>query len=171
MGSLLDGSNILLAVVAILLFAVALRMGEGRHRRGLKLGFEHLVVNLPRVFFALLAAGFLGEILPKDIIASWLGHESGWKGIVVATFVGLLMPGGPIIAFPIVVALGKAGAGFPALVTFLTSWSLLGLQRVFAYELSMMGPKFVVNRMTAALILTPLSGAAAWLAQTLIGLP
>jgi uncharacterized membrane protein YraQ (UPF0718 family) len=171
MGRFLDSSNIVIGAVAVLLFAVALRMGEGRHKRGLRLGFEHLVVNLPRVFFALLAAGFLGEILPKDIIASWLGHESGWKGIMIATAVGLVMPGGPIIAFPIVVALGKAGAGFPALVTFLTSWSLLGLQRVFAYELSMMGPKFVLNRMAAAFILTPLSGAAAWLAQTLIGLP
>jgi uncharacterized membrane protein YraQ (UPF0718 family) len=164
-------SNIVIACVAVLLFVIAWRQGGGGHIKGLRLGFEHIVVNMPRIFFALLAAGFIGELLPKDIIASWLGHESGLKGIMVATVVGLFMPGGPIIAFPVVVALAKSGAGFPSLVTFLTSWSLLGLQRVFAYELSMMGPRFVINRMAAALVLTPLSGLAAWLVQWLIGLP
>ena len=113
----------------------------------------------------------IGELLPKDLIASWLGHGSGLKGIMIATAVGLVMPGGPIIAFPVVVALAKSGAGFPALVTFLTSWSLLGLQRVFAYELTMMGPRFVMNRMAAASILTPLSGLAAWFCQWLFGVP
>jgi uncharacterized membrane protein YraQ (UPF0718 family) len=164
-------SNLVVAGVAVLLLVIAWRQGGGAHIRGLRLGFEHIVVNMPRIFFALLAAGFIGELLPKDVIASWLGHESGVKGIMVATVVGLFMPGGPIIAFPVVVALAKSGAGFPSLVTFLTSWSLLGLQRVFAYELSMMGPRFVINRMAAALVLTPLSGLAAWAMQWLIGLP
>jgi hypothetical protein len=77
------------------------------------------------------------------------------------------MPGGPIIAFPIVVALAKAGAGFPALVTFLTAWSILGLQRVFAFELPMMGPKFVLNRLMVAFVLVPLSGGLAYLVDLL----
>jgi uncharacterized membrane protein YraQ (UPF0718 family) len=166
-----DSSNIFIAVVAVILLAVAWSKGDGTHVKGLKLAFEHIVVNMPRVFFALLAAGFIGEVLPKELIASWLGHKSGLTGILVATAVGMIMPGGPIIAFPIVVALAKSGAGFPALVTFLTSWSLLGLQRVFAFEMPMMGSRFVMNRMIGALILTPLTGLAAWATQALFGLP
>jgi uncharacterized membrane protein YraQ (UPF0718 family) len=167
----MDSSNIVIALVAVVLFLIAWRKGDGAQIRGLRLAFDHIVVNMPRVFFALLAAGFIGEILPKDVIASWLGHESGVTGILIATAVGMIMPGGPIIAFPIVVALAKSGAGFPALVTFLTSWSLLGLQRVFAFELPMMGTRFVMNRMAAALILTPLTGLAAWLTQLLLRMP
>ena len=167
----MDSSNIFIAVVAAVLLFVAWRKGDGTHIKGLKLAYEHTIVNLPRVFFALLGAGFISEILPKDIIASWLGHGSGLTGIMIATAVGMIMPGGPIIAFPIVVALAKTGAGFPALVTFLTSWSLLGIQRVFAFELSMMGSRFVLNRMAAALILTPLTGIAAWGMQWLLGVP
>jgi uncharacterized membrane protein YraQ (UPF0718 family) len=166
-----DSANIFIAIVAAILFVVAWRKGDSAHIKGLKLAFEHIVVNMPRVFFALLSAGFIGEVLPRDIIASWLGHESGITGIMIATAIGFLMPGGPIIAFPIVVALAKTGAGFPALVTFLTSWSLLGLQRIFAFELPMMGHRFVANRMAAALILTPLTGFAAWLTQMLMGMP
>jgi uncharacterized membrane protein YraQ (UPF0718 family) len=167
----MDSSNIFIAGVAAILFVVAWRKGGGAHVKGLRLAFEHIVVNMPRVFFALLSAGFIGEILPKDVIGSWLGHESGLAGIATATIVGMIMPGGPIIAFPIVVALAKSGAGFPALVTFLTSWSLLGLQRVFAFELPMMGHRFVINRMVAALVLTPLTGVAAWLTQMLLRMP
>jgi uncharacterized membrane protein YraQ (UPF0718 family) len=159
----MDGSNLTMLVLVAVLFAVAWKVGGGTHTRGLRLGFEHLVVNLPRVFCALLTAGFVGEILPRDIIASWLGHESGLVGIATATLIGSIMPGGPIIAFPIVVALAKAGAAFPALVTFLTAWSILGLQRVFAYELPMMGPAFVLNRLLVAAVLVPISGAIAYL--------
>jgi uncharacterized membrane protein YraQ (UPF0718 family) len=167
----MDSSNIVIALVAVVLFLIAWRKGDGAQIRGLRLAFDHIVVNMPRVFFALLSAGFIGEILPKDVIAQWLGHESGVTGIFTATAVGFLMPGGPIIAFPIVVALAKTGAGFPALVTFLTSWSLLGLQRIFAFELPMLGARFVVTRMAAALVLTPLTGFAAWLMQILMGMP
>jgi uncharacterized membrane protein YraQ (UPF0718 family) len=163
----MDGSSIAFAVLLAVLFAVAWRSGGGKHVKGIRFGFEHLVVNLPRVFCALLTAGFIGEILPRDVIASWLGHESGVLGIAVAAAVGAVMPGGPIIAFPIVVALAKAGAGFPALVTFLTSWSILGLQRVFAFELPMMGPKFVMNRLMVAFVLVPLSGGLAYLVDLL----
>jgi uncharacterized membrane protein YraQ (UPF0718 family) len=159
----MDGSTIAMAVLLVALFGVAWKVGEGNHLRGLRLGFDHLVVNLPRVFCALLTAGFIGEILPRDVIASWLGHEAGVTGIAIAAAVGAIMPGGPIIAFPIVVALAKAGAAFPALVTFLTAWSILGLQRVFAFELPMMGPKFVLNRLAVAFILVPISGGLAYL--------
>lgn len=163
----MDGSNLTMAALVVVLFAVAWKVGDGKHVKGIRFGFEHLVVNLPRVFCALLTAGFVGEILPRDIIASWLGHESGILGIAVAAAVGAVMPGGPIIAFPIVVALAKAGAGFPALVTFLTAWSILGLQRVFAFELPMMGPKFVVNRLMVACVLVPISGGLAYLVDLL----
>jgi len=167
----MDSSNIFIAIVAALLLFVAWRKGDGTARKGLRLAYEHTIVNMPRVFCALLGAGFISEILPKDIIASWLGTGSELTGIMIATAVGLIMPGGPIIAFPIVVALAKTGAGFPALVTFLTSWSLLGLQRVFTFELTMMGSRFVMNRMAAAVVLTPLTGIAAWGMQWLLGLP
>ena len=167
----MDSSNIFIAVVAVVLLLIAWRKGNGTVAKGLRLAYEHTVVNMPRVFFALLGAGFISEILPKDIIGSWLGHNSGLTGIMLASVVGLIMPGGPIIAFPIVVALAKTGAGFPALVTFLTSWSLLGLQRVFTFELTMMGSRFVINRMIGAFILTPLTGITAWGMQWLLGVP
>lgn len=156
-------SIVLLGVMAAVLFVIAWRMPGRKHIEGLREGWQMAVINLPRVILALLSAGFLSHLLPHEIIAEWVGHEAGLKGIVIATVLGAIMPGGPLIAFPIVVLLMKAGAGMPALVTFLTSWSVLGIQRIIGFELPMMGSKFVVNRVAIGIFLPPASGGLVYL--------
>ena len=157
------GSVILLAVLGVVLFVIAWRMPGETHIEGLREGWQMAMVNLPRVILALLTAGFLSHLMPQEIIAEWVGHESGLKGIVIATVLGTIMPGGPLIAFPLVILLIKAGAGMPALVTFLTAWSVLGVQRIIGFELPMMGGKFVANRVAIAVLLPPLSGGLVYL--------
>lgn len=157
------GSIILLAAMGAVLFVIAWRMPGRKHIEGLREGWNMAVVNVPRVILALLTAGFLSHLLPHDIIAEWVGHDAGLKGIAVATVLGTIMPGGPLIAFPIVVLLIKAGAGMPALVTFLTAWSVLGIQRIIGFELPMMGSKFVINRVAIGVFLPPLSGGIVYL--------
>jgi uncharacterized membrane protein YraQ (UPF0718 family) len=161
------GSILLLAAVGLVLLVVAWRMPGKKHIEGLREGWQMAMINLPRVILALLAAGFLGHLMPGEIIAAWVGHESGLKGIAIATALGTIMPGGPLIAFPIVIILIKAGAGMPALVTFLTAWSVLGLQRIIGFELPMMGSKFVINRVAIAIFLPPLSGGMVYLLDSL----
>lgn len=157
------GSIILLAAMGAVLFVIAWRMPGRKHIEGLREGWNMAVVNVPRVILALLTAGFLSHLLPHDVIAEWVGHDAGLKGIAVATVLGTIMPGGPLIAFPIVVLLIKAGAGMPALVTFLTAWSVLGIQRIIGFELPMMGSKFVINRVAIGVFLPPLSGGIVYL--------
>jgi uncharacterized membrane protein YraQ (UPF0718 family) len=156
-------SLLLIGAMAVVLFVIAWRMPGRKHIEGLREGWQMAMINLPRVILALLAAGFLSHVMPHEIIAEWVGHESGLKGIAIATVLGTIMPGGPLIAFPIVVLLSKAGAGMPALVTFLTSWSVLGIQRIIGFELPMMGSKFVINRVAIGIFLPPLSGGLVYL--------
>jgi uncharacterized membrane protein YraQ (UPF0718 family) len=154
---------ILLGAMGAVLFVIAWRLPGRKHIEGLREGWQMAMINLPRVILALLAAGFLSYLMPHEIIAEWLGHESGLKGIAIATVLGAVMPGGPLIAFPIVVILTKAGAGMPALVAFLTSWSVLGIQRIIGFELPMMGSKFVINRLAIGIFLPALSGGLVYL--------
>ena len=161
-------SILLLAAMGLVLFVIAYRMPGRKHIEGLREGWHMAVVNLPRVILALLSAGFLSHLMPHEVIAEWLGHESGLKGIAIATLLGMVMPGGPLIAFPIVVILTKAGAGMPALVTFLTSWSVLGIQRIIGFELPMMGSKFVINRVAIGIFLPPISGGLVYLLHFVI---
>lgn len=157
-------SLLLLAVMAAVLFVIAWRMPGRKHVEGLREGGQLAMVNLPRVVLALLTAGFLSHLLPHEVIAEWVGHEAGFTGLLIATVLGAIMPGGPLIAFPVVVLLSKAGAGMPALVTFLTSWSVLGIQRIIGFELPMMGSKFVINRVAIGMFLPIISG---WLVYLL----
>lgn len=162
------GSILLLAGMGLVLFVIAYRMPGKKHLEGLREGWHMAMINLPRVILALLSAGFLSHLMPHEVIAEWLGHEAGLKGIAIATLLGMVMPGGPLIAFPIVVILTKAGAGMPALVTFLTSWSVLGIQRIIGFELPMMGSKFVINRVAIGIFLPPISGGLVYLLHFVI---
>lgn len=152
------GSLIFMAAMVVVLLFIAWRSPRKLLKPGFRASYELIMQNLPRVALALLAAGFLGQILPQDTISHLLGGESGMRGILIAWAIGGFTPGGPIITFPVIVALSKAGAGLPALVTFLTAWSVLGFQRIVMFEWPMMGRRFVINRLIAASCLPPISG-------------
>jgi uncharacterized membrane protein YraQ (UPF0718 family) len=166
-----DISLVIIWTLVAVLAVLAWRRGEGRLQRGLRRGFEMFLVNGPRVVVALLAAGFLSYFLPKDLIAEWLGHESGWQGILIGSVVGPFFPGGPLVIFPVLVALLKAGAGLPSVFAFLTSASVWGVHRIIMFEIPMMGPRFAAARMIASLALPPLSGFMAIIVIRLLGAP
>lgn len=124
---------------------------------------------VPRMLIGIVAASFLAEILPKDVVAAWAGAESGWHGILLATVLGALAPTGPMVLFPVAVALMEVGVGLPQIVAFLTSWGMLAVHRTLVWELPVMGIRFAAIQLAVSLPLVPacafLSG---WLAD-LIG--
>ncbi len=119
---------------------------------------RELAIRLP---LALLAASFLSQILPRNIVGGAIGPDSGVLGLVLATAVGSILPGGPFVAFPLAVSFYDAGAGLPQLVALLTSWSTLGVIRIVAFEWPMLGPRFVALRVGVTLLLPVLAGAIA----------
>jgi uncharacterized membrane protein YraQ (UPF0718 family) len=94
-----------------------------------------------RLAAAFLMAGFVEVLVPKDLINRWVGERSGLKGIVIATLAGMVTPGGPLICFPLIAALSKLGADYGPLVAYLSSWELIGIQRIVIWEIPFMGMK------------------------------
>jgi uncharacterized membrane protein YraQ (UPF0718 family) len=82
--------------------------------------------------------------------------------LVLATVVGLLLPGGPYVVFPLIAVLYQAGAGIGAAVALVTSWAMLALISV-SFELPFMGWRFTAVRWGLGLIFPILAGAAAQL--------
>ena len=107
---------------------------------------------------ALVAAGFLGALIPEDRVVALVGGGSGLRGILIASLIGSILPGGPMVTFPIVVVLFDAGAGMPQMVALLTSWSVLALHRVLAFEIPLVGVAFSLRRLAASLLLPPIAG-------------
>ena len=133
-------------------------------------GDVRLIMRIvPLIGAGFLIGGFSQILMPSDLVGRWLGAESGLRGIAIATVAGIFTPGGPIISFPLVVALAAAGADIGALVAYITSWSVLGLTRIIMWELPFMGADFTATRFAASLVLPFIAGTIARQLQMRIG--
>ncbi len=120
-----------------------------------------LLSILPKVLAGVLLAGLLTVLLPQDKVARWMGARSGLRGLVLAGLAGALLPGGPMMAFPLTVALGVAGADIGTATAFIAGWSLLNLNRTLVWEMSFFPHDFVYLRYGLSLLVPVLLGLAA----------
>lgn len=120
--------------------------------------FKQVMLRMPPMLFAL---GMLAKLLPEGFIAAQLGANAGLQGIFLGTLFGALLPGGPIVTFPVIVILMEDGAAGGPLIALLTAWSLVGLHRVMSFEFPLMGARFVAIRLIASSLLPALAGLLA----------
>lgn len=150
------------AVIAALAGAVTWHLkGPGVVEQAVGDDLELLVFLLPRMLGGMLLAGLVQVVLPPEVVAKWVGEKSGLRGLVIASVVGALTPGGPMTSFPIVVAFYMSGADRGALIAYLTSWSLLGFQRFLVWELPLLGPDVALFRLLGVFWMPVLAGLIA----------
>jgi hypothetical protein len=122
---------------------------------------------VPRLIVGVVAAGFVAEVLPQNVVVSWLGPQSGIIGLTIATAAGALTPGGPMVGFAIAATGLKSGAGAPQIVAYVAAWSLFAMERTLMWELPVMSGRAVWVRIAVSL---PLPFLAALIAM-LVGKP
>lgn len=154
----------LCAAVAVL----ALR-GEAALWRALAGALDLAIFIVPVLGAGLLLAATMRQLLPEGALSRWLGAESGLRGLLLASVVGIVTPGGPIAAFPLVLAVLAAGAGPAQMVALISAWSVLGLHRVLVWEMPIMGRRFVLLRPAGGGLLPMLAGLLA--EALLLGFP
>ncbi|MBB44295.1 MAG: hypothetical protein CMM44_11115 [Rhodospirillaceae bacterium] len=152
---------ILMWVGVFLLLWLAWRKHDGTLKKGTSVGWGYFLMMTPRLCCALTIAVFAAELLPGETISKWLGSESGFQGIIIASFAGLLIPAGGVIAFPMALAMYKIGVGIPQLVAFLTTWEIFAIHRILAWEIPFLGYRFVTLRIASSFFLPPLAGVFA----------
>ena len=164
----MDAISIGMWILALGMGGIAFSRPGRLHVQGIKIAGDNLLVMVPRITMAILVSGFFSVIIPTELVADWLGKDSGMKGILIGFVVGGLTPGGPIICFPIIAIIFKAGAGIGPLIAFMTSWSVFALHRLFAFELPMMGMRFATVRMLSSIILPFIAAASALILENYI---
>jgi uncharacterized membrane protein YraQ (UPF0718 family) len=152
--------TIIMAVLAILLFSLGYSKGGGEHIQGMKAAWKMTIQILPLLFCAFIVAGMIQTLIPREIIASWVGEESGLRGILIGTISGGLTPGGPYVSLPIVAGLLKAGAGTGTMVAYITSWSLWAVARL-PMDIGILGWKFTFARLACTFFFPPIAGLIA----------
>ena len=155
------GTAEVLWAIAAVVGAIAWSRGGGRHLKGFEFALGQFLVVFPRLILALITAGFVSTLVPAELVATWLGGDSGLRGLLIATAIGAVMPGGPVIVYPVAVALSASGAGVPQLVAFLTAWSIFAVHRVVLYELSLVGWRFTALRFASSGLLPIVAGLLA----------
>jgi uncharacterized membrane protein YraQ (UPF0718 family) len=151
--------------VAALLVVLVRRRRPGEAAASLESARSMILVGGPMIILGVLMAGAISALLPHELIQSWIGPGSGWRGLLVACAAGILIPGEPVLALPFLAGLERSGAAIGVIVALLCSWTLLGLSRL-PVELGVLGPRLTLVRMAAALPVPVLAGA---LAQSLAG--
>jgi uncharacterized membrane protein YraQ (UPF0718 family) len=154
-----------LLVLMILLFILAAIAVQQRQDAGpiAQRFIEQFAMLVPRMLFALIAAGFIAKLIPKVAIASLLGEDAGLLALPVAVAAGLIVPAGPVIAFAIAAVFAKSGASVPALIAFITSWSIFAAHRILIYEIPMLGASFLRMRILSTMAVPFMAGAIAFI--------
>jgi len=152
----------LLLGMALVLFLVAHRRGDGTHRRGLITARTMFRNVLPMLVLAFTIAGLLRTVIPTEFISAWLGDEAGWKGFFIGPAIGMLIQGGPFAFFPFFEAVFKDSVGIGTAIAMITGWGMLNIG-FLPFEFAFLGPKFVGLKLLSCVAVPPLSGLIAHL--------
>jgi uncharacterized membrane protein YraQ (UPF0718 family) len=121
---------------------------------------------LPKVAAGCLIGALVRLLVPRELIVRWVGEGSGLKGLLIASAVGAVFPGGPFTIFPLAGAFMLIGADKGAAVAFVTGWLLLGINRAIIWEMPFFGADIVALRMAVSLAIPVLAGIfARWADQ------
>jgi len=155
------GSLAFLAFLCIMLLGITLARQPKQVPKAFRVVRSQLLVFGLRLPLALLSAAFISILVPPDAVVPYVGPDSGFRGILAAVVFGAIIPGGPILTFPLALVIWRSGAGEAQMVALLGSWSIFAMHRVVSYELPLLGGRFVALRLTSAGLLPILSGVLA----------
>jgi uncharacterized membrane protein YraQ (UPF0718 family) len=156
----MNSATIILWVIAVVLLIFSWREGTDTLKKGWELTWKTTRQNTLLIVLAFIIVGFVNVLSPEQLITSWIGPNSGWRGIASSEILGMFLPGGPYVVFPIIAILLQAGAGLAPVITLITSWSTQSLLTI-SFELPFMGWRFAAIRWSLGLVIPLLAGFTA----------
>ena len=130
---------------------IALQRGRLVLTNSVREGAMDFINIVPRIALGVIGAGYIAAVIPSEVITGWLGPDSGWLGVLMATVAGAATPGGPVIGFSLGAVAMKAGAGPPQVIAYVVAWALFAFQRLVLWEIPFMPARFVWFRAAVSL--------------------
>jgi uncharacterized membrane protein YraQ (UPF0718 family) len=150
-------------LVGMLMVAVVLTLWKGGWQL-LITGLKQAGITFKGMWFRLVLGftlgGMLQVLLPSTLIAEWLGPDSGLKGILIGSYAGIIMTGGPFVTLPIIASIYAAGAGPGPVIALLASMNLLSLPGLLTWAIPFVGVKIALTRYLVCLVIPPFIGLA-----------
>lgn len=155
----LDKTLLLLAVLVLIALGTAFLTG------GWQLAFDGLkqtgrLFNTVwlRLLLGFTLGGLIRVVIPHALIAKWLGHTSGLKGILIGSYLGIILPGGPYVFLPIIASIYSAGAGVGPVIALMTGRALLSIDILVVWHIPFLGAGIPLARYITSLLIPPLLG-------------
>ncbi len=148
-------------LVGMVAAAVVVALWQGRWPL-LYSGLRQAALTLRSMWFRLILGfslgGLIQVVIPSPVIAEWLGPTSGMKGILIGSYAGVIMTGGPYVTLPIVASIYAAGAGPGPVIALLASMNLLSLPGLLTWAIPFLGAKLALTRWAVCLVVPPVIG-------------
>jgi uncharacterized membrane protein YraQ (UPF0718 family) len=167
----MDASTWILLALLLAALGVALYRRPALAGEGLLSGLRLLRGVAPELLIGFALAGLIDVLIPAKTIAGWLGQDSGTRGVLLGWLVGLAMPGGPYVFFPVAAGLFRQGAAPAALITLLTAKTLVSPIRMITYEAPVLGWPLTLARLVPGILLPPVMGWLGGLIYTWLNKP
>ena len=152
---------VLVGLLAVAGASTLWRGGPRLFGSGLVEGWKTLRSMWFRLVLGFTLGGMVQLLVPGPLIAEWLGPASGLKGILIASYAGIILTGGPYVTLPVIASIYAAGAGPGPVVSLLASMGLLSLPTILTWEIPFLGVRLAVVRYIVCLAVPPLAGLAA----------
>lgn len=155
----MDLSMIFLIVLVVAAFAFSMwRGGFPMILDGLNKGWKTLQMMWWRVLAGIILAGFIQILLPKAMVAEWIGPASGFTGIFIGTFVGMILTGGAFVIIPVIASIYGAGGAEGPIIALLAAANMTRVQGLLTMEIPFFGARIAITRFVICLFIPPIVG-------------
>ena len=154
----MDVNTWLLLALTVAALAVAYARRPSLAGEGLVAGGRMLRGVAPELLLGFALAGLVDVLIPSATMVRWLGTEASGRGILIGWGVGLIVPGGPYVFFPVAAQLFRQGAAPAALLTLITAKTLVSPIRMLTYEAPVLGWPLTFARLVPGVLAPPLIG-------------
>jgi uncharacterized membrane protein YraQ (UPF0718 family) len=151
---------VLISMVGVAIFATLWKGGWQLLILGFKRAGQLVSTIWVRLLLGLTLGGLTKVLIPSSLIVEWLGPASGLKGILIGSYAGIFITGGPYVTIPIITSIFTAGAGAGPVIAFLVSWNSVSLPHLFTWSIPFLGTKLALTRYIVAFFIPPLVGLA-----------
>lgn len=119
--------TIIFYAVAIIALIVSFLYDKEKTQKALKKAWASFSFILPDLVGIMFLVGIILSVFDAELISRYLGKESGFFGVFIASVFGsiTLIPG--FVAFPLTATLLKNGADYPQLAGFISTLMMVGV--------------------------------------------
>lgn len=111
-----------------------------------------------RLLLGFLLGGFIQAVIPSEIVSKWFGATSGLKGILIGSYGGLIMSGGPHVWVPVVASIYRAGADIGPVLALITARGIININMLFVWQIPFFGVELSLSRYIPCLFVPPIVG-------------